>query len=57
MALLFIAAFAYLSLRTLLLFAQANRHTPEARLGRAFQQELQSRGLTVAPADSDRLIP
>ena len=57
MALLFVAAFAWLSMRTLLLLAQVSRHSPEARLSRAFQQELRNRGLTTSPADAERLLP
>lgn len=57
MALLFIAAFVWLSMRTLLLLVQVTRHTPEARLGRAFQQELRNRGLSLSPADAERLMP
>jgi hypothetical protein len=57
MTLLFIVAFGWLSMRTLLLLAQVNRHSPESRLGRAFQQELRNRGLIAQPGDSDRLVP
>ena len=57
MTLLFIVAFGWLSMRTLLLLAQLNRHSPESRLGRAFQQELQNRGLIAQPGDTDRLVP
>lgn len=57
MTLLFIVAFGWLSMRTLLLLAQVNRHSPESRLGRAFQQELQNRGLIAHPGDADRLVP
>lgn len=45
MALVFLTALIWLSVRTLLLMAQVGRHTPEARLGREFQQELRERGL------------
>ena len=57
MTLLFIVAFGWLSMRTLLLLAQVNRHSPESRLGRAFQQELRNRGLIAQPGDTDRLTP
>jgi hypothetical protein len=57
MTLLFIVAFGWLSMRTLLLLAQVNRHSPESRLGRAFQQELRNRGLIAQPGDTDRLAP
>ncbi len=57
MTLLFIVAFGWLSMRTLLLLAQVNRHSPESRLGRAFQQELRDRGLIAQPGDTDRLVP
>jgi hypothetical protein len=57
MTLVFLLAFVWLSMRTVLLLSQVNRHTPEARLGRAFQEELRNRGLTPCPADADRLIP
>ena len=57
MTLLFIVAFGWLSMRTLLLLAQVNRHSPESRLGRAFQQELRNRGLIAQPGDTDRLMP
>jgi len=57
MSLVFLLAFVWLSIRTVLLLTQVNRHTPEARLGRAFQEELRNRGLTPCPADADRLIP
>jgi hypothetical protein len=57
MTFLFIVAFGWLSMRTLLLLAQVNRHSPESRLGRAFQQELRNRGLIAHPGDADRLVP
>ena len=57
MTLLFIVAFGWLSMRTLLLLAQVNRHSPESRLGRAFQQELRNRGLTAQPGEADNLMP
>jgi hypothetical protein len=57
MTLLFIVAFGWLSMRTLLLLAQVNRHSPESRLGRAFQQELRNRGLTAEPGETDHLMP
>jgi hypothetical protein len=45
MTVVFLLAFSWLSVRTLLLLAQLERHTPEAELGRAFQRELRQRGL------------
>jgi hypothetical protein len=48
MALLVCLALIWLSARTVLLLLQAQRHSDEARLGRAFQQELRQRGL-IAP--------
>ena len=57
MSLLFIVAFGWLSMRTLLLLSQVNRHSPESRLGRAFQQELRNRGLTADLGETDRLSP
>ncbi len=57
MTLLFIVAFGWLGMRTLLLLAQVNRHSPESRLGRAFQQELRNRGLISQPGDNGRLVP
>ena len=48
MALLVCLALIWLSARTGLLLVQAQRHSDEARLGRAFQQELRQRGL-LAP--------
>ena len=56
MTLVFLLAFSWLSIRTLLLLAQVKRHSPEARLGRTFLQELRNRGLITGPADADRLI-
>jgi hypothetical protein len=47
MTVLFLVALGWLGLRTALLLAQTARHTPEAQLGRAFQQELRDRGLSV----------
>ena len=47
MTVLLLVALGWLGLRTALLLAQAARHTPEAQLGRAFQQELRDRGLSV----------
>lgn len=44
MTLVFLLALFWLSGRTLLLLAQVGRHTPEAQLGRDFQQELRDRG-------------
>ncbi len=57
MTLLFIVAFGWLSVRTLFLLAQVNRHSPESRLGRAFQQQLRNRGLTAEPGETDHLMP
>ena len=57
MTLLFIVAFGWLSMRTLFLLAQVNRHSPESRLGRAFQQELRNRGLTAEPGETEHLMP
>ena len=48
MALLVGLALLWWSARTLLLLLQAQRHSDEARLGRAFQRELRQRGL-MAP--------
>jgi hypothetical protein len=45
MALLIVLALSWLGLRTLLLLAQAARHSPEAQLARLFEQELRQRGL------------
>jgi hypothetical protein len=45
MTVVFLLAFSWLSVRTLLVLAQVGRHTPEAQLGRAFQRELRQRGL------------
>lgn len=57
MTLVLLLACAWLSMRTLLLLSQVNRHSPEARLGRSFQQELRNRGLIAGPSDVDRLHP
>lgn len=57
MSLVFLVAFLWLSMRTVLLLTQVQRHTPEAQLGRAFQEELNNRGLTLGAADADRLAP
>jgi hypothetical protein len=57
MTLLFLLGFGWLSMRTVMLLAQVNRHSPEALLGRSFQQELRSRGLIPGPSDADRLTP
>ena len=48
MGLLVGLALVWLSARTLLLLLQAQSHSDEARLGRAFHQELRQRGL-IAP--------
>jgi hypothetical protein len=53
MTLLLVVAFGWLSMRTLLLLAQVNRHSPEAQLGRSFHQELHNRGLFPGPAEAD----
>lgn len=45
MALLVLLGVSWLGARTLLLLLQAQRHSDEARLGRAFHQELRQRGL------------
>jgi hypothetical protein len=45
MTLLVLMALGWLGLRTLLLWAQVARHTPEAQLARSFEQELIQRGL------------
>ena len=49
MTLLLLVGLGWLGLRSLLLLSQVSRHSPEARLGRAFQQELSDRGLTHLP--------
>lgn len=56
MTLVLLLAFGWLSMRTLLLFVQVNRHSPESRLGHAFQGELRNRGLIPGPDDFDRLL-
>ena len=48
MALLVVLGLSWLGARTVLLLLQAQRHSDEARLGRAFHQELRQRGL-LAP--------
>lgn len=45
MSLLILVALTWLAMRTLLLLSQVCRHTPEAQLGRDFQDELGKRGL------------
>jgi hypothetical protein len=45
MSVLVLMALSWLGLRTLLLLAQVSRHSPEAQLARAFEQELAERGL------------
>jgi hypothetical protein len=55
MTLVFLLAFLWLGARTLLLLAQVDRHTPEAKLGREFQQELRERGL-IPPDHVERQI-
>jgi hypothetical protein len=49
MTLLLLVGLGWLGLRTLLLLSQVSRHSPEARLGRAFQQELTDRVMTRLP--------
>ena len=49
MALLVVLVLAWISLRTMLLLFQAQAHSEEARLGRAFQAELRQRGLFLRP--------
>ena len=49
MTLVLLMALGWLGMRTLLLLVQVNRHTPEAQLGRAFEQELRQRGLIAPP--------
>jgi hypothetical protein len=49
MTLLLLVGLGWLSLRTVLLLSQVSRHSAEAQLGRAFEQELKDRGLTDAP--------
>jgi hypothetical protein len=49
MTLLLLVGLGWLGLRTLLLLSQVSRHSPEARLGRAFQQELSDRCPTHLP--------
>jgi hypothetical protein len=49
MTLLLLVGLGWLGLRTLLLLSQVSRHSPEARLGRAFQQELRDRVMTRLP--------
>lgn len=44
-SLLILLALGWLSLRSLLVLAQAGLHSPEARLSRAFELELRQRGL------------
>jgi hypothetical protein len=49
MTLLLFVGLSWLALRTVLVLAQVNRHTPEAQLGREFQSELKQRGLLAEP--------
>ncbi len=51
MPLLLLVGLGWLYLRTVLLLAQVSRHSAEAQLGRAFQQELRDRGLIDAPPE------
>ena len=55
MTLVVLMGFVWISARTLLLLTQVNHHTPEARLGRSFVQELRNRGLITDLSDADRL--
>jgi len=55
MTLVFLVAFVWISARTVLLLTHVNHHSPEARLGRAFVQELRNRGLITGPSDTDRI--
>ena len=55
MMLVLLVACVWLSARTLLLLTQVNQHSPEARLGRAFLQEMRNRGLITNPTDTERL--
>ena len=52
MTLLLFVGLSWLVLRTALVLAQVDRHTPEAQLGREFQSELKQRGLLVEPPRS-----
>jgi hypothetical protein len=49
MTLLLFVGLSWLALRTVMVLAQVNRHTPEAQLGREFQSELKQRGLLADP--------
>jgi len=49
MTLLVFIGLSWLALRTVMVLAQIDRHTPEAQLGRDFQQELEQRGLLGQP--------
>jgi len=49
MTLLLLVGLGWLGLRTLMLLSQVSRHSPEACLGRAFQQELTDRVKTRLP--------
>lgn len=49
MTLLLLVGLSWLALRTVMVLAQIERHTPEAQLGRDFQSELKQRGLFDAP--------
>ena len=51
MTLLLLVGLGWLSLRTVLLLSQVSLHSSEARLGRAFQQELRDRGLSHISQD------
>lgn len=56
MTLVLLVACVWLSARTLLLLTQVNQHSPEARLGRAFLQEMRNRGLITNPTDTEGLF-
>lgn len=49
MMVLIVVGLAWLSLRSLMLLTQINRHSPEAQLSREFDQELRDRGLIQSP--------
>ena len=56
MTVLVLIGLSWLGMRSLLLLAQVNRHSPGARLGRSFQQELRNRGLFVGSTEADQLL-
>lgn len=51
MAVLILLAVGWLGLRTLVVLAQVERHSPGTQLGRRFQAELQARGLLQPPQE------